>query len=164
VERTKRPAHLAVLGISMGGATCVLAAIDDTRIEALILDSMHARVEDVLGRRLETEEGHPSIPATPAILFGIWLRTGINVMDANPINHIGRLGQRPVLFIHGTADDKDLPVRSVQANYAAAIAAGIPAEMHMCQGGTHGRLIDTCPDDWARWSVEFLDRVLGSGS
>jgi pimeloyl-ACP methyl ester carboxylesterase len=164
VERTKRSAHLAVVGISMGGATSVLAAVDDSRIEALILDSMHARVEDVVGRRLETEEGHPSIPGTPAILFGVWIRTGINVMDTNPINYVGRLGRRPVLFIHGTADEQDLPVRSVEANYATAIAAAVPTEMHMCEGGTHGHLIDTCPADWARWSVDFLNRAFGTGS
>jgi pimeloyl-ACP methyl ester carboxylesterase len=161
LERTKHPAHIAVMGNSMGGATAVMAAVNDQRIEALILDSTHARVEDLVGRRLEVDEGHPSLPGTPAILLGIWLRTGLNLMDANPINYIPALGHRPLLLIHGTADQQDLPERSVNANYRAAQAAGVPAELHMCEGATHGHVIDTCPADWGRWSVEFLDRVFG---
>ncbi len=163
LERTKHPVHLAVMGNSMGGATAVMAAVNDQRIEALILDSMHARVEDVIGRRLEVDEGHPSLPGTPAMLFGIWLRTGLNLMDANPINYIPALGHRPLLLIHGTADQQDLPERSVNANFLAAQAASVPVELHMCEGAWHGHVIDTCPADWGRWSVGFLDRAfLGS--
>jgi pimeloyl-ACP methyl ester carboxylesterase len=161
LERTKHPAHIAVMGNSMGGGTAVLAAASDQRIEALILDSMHARVEDLVGRNLEVDRGHPSLPGTPAILLGIWLRTGLNLMDANPVNVIPALGHRPLLLIHGTADVYDLPTRSVNANYQAAQAAGVPVELHMCEGGTHGKVIDTCPADWGRWSVEFLDRAFG---
>jgi pimeloyl-ACP methyl ester carboxylesterase len=159
LERTKHPAHIAVMGNSMGGATAVLAAVNDQRIEALILDSTHARIEDILGRRLEVDEGQPSLPGTPAWLFGIWLRTGLNLMDSNPVNFIPALGHRPLLLIHGTADVHDLPSRSVDANYNAALAAGVPVELHMCEGATHGKVIDTCPVDWGRWSVEFLNRV-----
>jgi pimeloyl-ACP methyl ester carboxylesterase len=161
LERTKHPVHIAVMGNSMGGATAVIAAADDERIEAVILDSTHARVEDVLGRRLEVDEGQPSLPGTPAILAGIWLRTGLNLMDANPVDYIPTLGRRPLLLIHGTADQQDLPARSADANYQAAQAAGVPVELHMCEGGTHGHLIDTCPADWGRWSVDFLDRAFG---
>jgi pimeloyl-ACP methyl ester carboxylesterase len=160
LQRTKHPSHIAVMGNSMGAATAVLAAVRDQRIEALILDSMHARVEDVVGRRLEVDEGQPSLPGTAAILFGVWVRTGLNLMDANPIDAIPTLGHRPILFIHGTGDLQDLPWRSVYPNYNAARAAGIPAELHMCEGARHGYVIDTCPDDWARWSVDFLGRAL----
>ncbi len=159
--RTKHPAHIAVMGNSMGGATAVLAAATDQRIEALILDSTHARVVDVLGRRLEVNEGQPSIPGAPAIIAGIWLRIGVNVMDADPISSISALGDRPLLIIHGSADQHDLPQRSALANQAEAERAGVPVELHFCEGATHGRVIDTCPTDWARWSVAFLGRAFG---
>jgi fermentation-respiration switch protein FrsA (DUF1100 family) len=149
------------MGNSMGGATGVLAPASDQRIEALILDSTHARVEDIFGRRAEVDAHQPSLPATPAVLFAIWLRTGLNLMDANPVNYIPALGQRPLLLIHGTADVHDVPERSVNANYRAAQAAGVPVELHMCEGASHGHVIDTCPADWGRWSVDFLDRAFG---
>jgi hypothetical protein len=34
----------------------------------------------------------------------------------------------------------------------------------MCEGGTHGQLIEACPDDWATWAVSFLDRVFPPGT
>lgn len=159
LERTKHPMHIALMGDSMGGATAVLEARDDPRVEALILDSTHARAEDIIGRRLEVDEGQPSLPGTPAILVGVWLRTGVNLLDHNPVDAIPGLGDRPLLLLHGAADVHDIPARSVQANYQAAQAAGVPVEMHLCPDGTHGHVIDACPDDWGRWSVEFLDRV-----
>ena len=159
LERTKHPAHVAVMGNSMGGATALLEAGDDPRVGALILDSTHARAEDIIGRRLEVDEGQPSLPGTPAILLGIWLRTGVNLLDHNPVDAIPGLGARPLLLLHGAADVHDLPARSVEVNYQAALAAGVPVEMHLCPVGTHGKVIDACPGEWWRWSVEFLDRV-----
>ena len=161
LERTKHPAHIAVMGCSVGGAASVLAAVRDRRIEALILDSTHARVQDLIGRRLRVDEGQPSWPGTPSVLFWTWLRTRLDLRDSNPIDTIPKLGRRPVLLIHGASDQLDLPADSVQANYRAAQAAGVPVELHICEGGTHGMVIEACPDAWARWSVEFLDRVFG---
>jgi hypothetical protein len=37
-----------------------------------------AAVSGTLGRRAEVDAGHPSLPATPTVLFGIWLRIGLN--------------------------------------------------------------------------------------
>jgi uncharacterized protein len=161
LERTKHPAHVAVMGNSMGGATAVLAAGHDPRIEALILDSMHALVQDVVARRIVVDVGHPSLPATPAVLAGVWLRTGLSIMDGDPKSAIPALGTRPILLLHGTADVHDLPERSVDVNLRVAQDAGVPAERQLCEGASHGRVIDTCPDDWARWSLEFLTRLFG---
>ncbi len=161
LERTKHPSHIVVMGNSMGGGTAVIEASTDPRVEAVILDSTHAQVVDPLARRLVVELNQPvSVPGTPAILAGIWLRTGLNLMDADPVKFVPALGDRPLLIIHGTNDVIDLPARSAEVNLAAAQAAGVPVELHMCQGGEHGSLVDRgCPADWATWSVAFVDRV-----
>jgi len=163
LERTKHPSHIVVMGNSMGGGTAIIEAATDPRVEALILDSTHARVADPLARRLLVEEGQPvSVPGTPAILAGAWLRTGLNFTDADPVKFIPALGDRPLLIIHGTDDVIDLPARSAEVNRAAAQAAGVPVELQMCQGGEHGSLVDEgCPADWATWSDAFVDRVFG---
>jgi len=157
--RIKHPAHIAVMGNSMGGGASALAAAGDPRIEALILDSTHAHVSNIFERRLEVDAGHPSLPGTPAILAGIWVRTGVDLMEADPIAAIPALGHRPLLLIHGAADLHDLPALSVDANYRAAQDSGVPVELHMCPGATHGMVIDTCPTEWGQWIVGFLDRV-----
>jgi len=166
LERAKHPSHIVVMGNSMGGATALIEAATDGRVEAVILDSTHAQVVDPLARRLLLEEPRQpvSVPGTPAILVGIWLRTGLNLMDADPVKFIPALGERPLLIIHGTDDVIDLPARSAEVNLAAAQAAGVPAELRMCQGGRHGSLVTDCPEDWATWVVSFVERVAGVGS
>ena len=166
LERTKHPSHIVVLGNSMGGGTAIIEAATDPRVEAVILDSTHAHVADPLARRLLVEEDQPvSVPGTPAILAGAWLRTGLNFTDADPVKFVPAMGQRPVLIIHGTDDVIDLPDRSAKVNEAAARAAGVPVELHMCQDGSHGDLVDVdCPAEWASWSVSFIDRVFGLAS
>jgi dienelactone hydrolase len=159
LQRTKHPAHIAVMGNSMGGGAAALAAAGDPRIEALILDSTHAHVANIFERRLEVDAGHPSLPGTPAILAAIWLRTGLDLMEADPIAAIPALGPRPLLLLHGAADVNDLPAASVDAIYRAAQDSGVPVERHLCTGATHGRVIDTCPAEWGQWVVGFLDRV-----
>lgn len=157
LERTKHPAHLAVMGNSMGGGSAVLAAASDPRIEALILDSTHAYVANILERRLEVDAGHPAMPGTPAIMAGIWLRTGLNLMAADPAAMIPALGRRPLLLLHGAADIHDLPARSADVIFQVATDAGVPVERHYCAGATHGRVIDTCPTEWGTWALAFLD-------
>ena len=163
LERTKHPSHIVVMGNSMGGATALIEASTDPRVDAVILDSTHSQVVDPLARKMLVESGQPvSVPGTPAILFGVWLRTGVNLMDADPVKFVPALGDRPLLLIHGTGDVIDLPERSAEVNQAAAKAAGVPVELRMCQGGKHGSLVDGgCRADWATWSVAFVDRVFG---
>ena len=43
----------------------------------------------------------------------------------------------------------------------AALAAGVPVELHYCQGGTHGLVIDRCPTEWARWATWFFTNAAG---
>jgi len=159
LQRTKHPAHIAVMGNSMGGGASVLAAAGDPRIEALILDSTHAHVSNIFERRMVVDAGHPSLPGTPAVLAGIWVRTGADLMEADPIAAIPALGHRPLLLIHGAADVHDLPAASVDAIYRVAQDSGVSVERHMCPGATHGQVIDTCPVEWGQWIVAFLDRA-----
>ncbi len=45
--------------------------------------------------------------------------------------------------------------------YDAALAAGVPVEMHACEGAGHGKVINTCPDAYRDWVNAFMERVLG---
>jgi dipeptidyl aminopeptidase/acylaminoacyl peptidase len=80
-------------------------------------------------------------------------------MQADPISAIPALGKRPLLLIHGAADVHDIPALSVELMYQKAQESDVPVEMHLCPGGTHGKVIDTCPTEWGQWIVAFLDRA-----
>lgn len=161
--REKAPAHIAVMGNSMGGGTTLIAAADDPRIEAVILDSTHARVVSILNRRMEVDEGLPSVPTVWALMTGIRVRTGIDLDQADPVDYVADLGDRPLLVIHGTADVHDIAAESADLIVSEAEASGVDVKLQMCEGGTHGQLVEACPGEWATWAVSFLDRVFPPG-
>lgn len=156
LERTKHPAWIASMGNSMGGATVLAESVMDERVRALILDSMHAQAGVSFDNGLEVENGQPSLPGSWAIVAAVSMRLGADLTQVDPIRTIVKVGDRPVLLIHGTDDALDRPAESADLNFHAALAAGVPVELEYCPGATHGAVIDHCPADWARWATSFL--------
>jgi len=156
LERTKHPTWIAVMGNSNGASTALAEARNDDRVRALILDSMHAGIELQLGNILETEKKYPAWPGAMAIIAGASMKVGADLTAVDPIRLITMVGDRPVLFTHGSADHIDRPNESVERNLAAAIDAGIDVELHVCVGAGHGEVIDVCADQWAAWVTTFL--------
>jgi fermentation-respiration switch protein FrsA (DUF1100 family) len=161
LERTKHPTWIAAVGNSMGAATVLAEAVSDPRVQALILDSMHAHAVVSIGDGLEAENGHPSLPGSWAIVAGVALRLGADWTVVDPVRTIVKVGDRPVLLTHGTNDALDRPAESADLNFHAALEAGVPVELQYCQGGTHGAVIDTCPEAWSRWVTSFLSGARG---
>jgi pimeloyl-ACP methyl ester carboxylesterase len=158
VERTKKPAHLALFGNSMGAAAAISEARHDPRVEALALDSMHTRIVYQFEQRLKAA-GHPAYPGTWATFLGTWLRTGVWFGSADPADALADIRTRPVMLTHGTADTEDLPDRT-QTFYDDATAAGLTIELHWCPGAGHGHVKDVCPHELAGWLVDFFGRAL----
>lgn len=158
LERTKAPSWIAVMGNSNGAATAVAEAGDDPRVRALILDSMHARVETQIGNIAETERSLPAWPGAWALVVGVSLRLGEDLAAVDPVASIGRLATRPVpvLLTHGLQDVVDRPADSLEVNLAAAIAARLPVEVGTCPGAGHGEVVLACQDEWAAWVRSFL--------
>lgn len=68
----------------------------------------------------------------------------------------------PVFLVHGT-NDRLVPVQNSLLYYQAAVAAGIPAEMHILDNGPHGfgmaeALDDPTVKEWPEQAVRFLAR------
>lgn len=162
LERTKHPAHVGVLGNSLGAVTALAEATKDPRVEAVALDSMHTRMQYQVEARLQ-EAGHPPYPGSWAIFLGSWLRTGADIGSIDAADELSAEGQRPMLLTHGTADAEDLPART-QAFYEQAVAAGIPAELHWCEGSGHrapaGMPAEVCRVAFGGWVRDFFTRTL----
>jgi pimeloyl-ACP methyl ester carboxylesterase len=163
VERTKGAEAIGVLGNSLGAATALALAVDDSRVDALALDSMHTRVRYQIEARVE-HGGYPGYFGTTwAILAGITLRTGVDLETIDAEDVIDRYDGRPLLLTHGTADTEDLPERT-QALYEQAQADGIPTELHWCPDSGHnapaGMPVHVCADDFAAWTRDFFADAL----
>ncbi len=159
--RTKDPSWIGVMGNSNGAAAALAEAGGDPRVRALVLDSMHATVSAQLGNVLETERGQPAWPGSWAIVTAASLRIGGDITTVDPVRTITRVGDRPVLLIHGSADVLDRPSESAERNLRAALEVGVPIGLEICQGAKHGEAITRCSDAWARWAVSFMDAARG---
>jgi pimeloyl-ACP methyl ester carboxylesterase len=163
LEREKGPDRIVTLGVSMGGATAVAEAVRDERIDAVIVESLHATLANAAQARLD-RSGYPlSLPGSWAILLGSLVRTGEDVSAVDPVQTIERLDERPVLIIHAGQDGSIGP-DDAEAILAAAEAAGSPTELHVCAAAGHAESNRTCPQDYAVWVLGFLERVLAPAS
>jgi uncharacterized protein len=162
LERTKHPERIGVLGNSLGAVTGLAEAIDDPRVEALALDSMHTRMRYQVEARL-IQNHHPPYPGTWAIFAGTQLRTGADIGSIDAEDELSRIGKLPILLIHGTSDTQDLPSRT-QSFYDEAVAAGVSAELHWCEGAGHeakaGMPVSVCRKDFKSWTHDFFARTL----
>jgi uncharacterized protein len=159
VEAAKRPASIAVMGVSMGGAAAINEAVADTRVASVVLDSTHATLANALQARLD-RDGYPlSVPGAWAILLGGLLRTGEDMSSADPVQAIARYGARPVLIITA-GNDQAIGADDATELLTAAREDGASVEMDTCAGAGHNRSISTCPDEYDGWLLGFLGRSL----
>jgi pimeloyl-ACP methyl ester carboxylesterase len=160
--RTKHPSNIGVLGNSMGAVTALAESLQDPRVEALALDSMHTRMRFQIEARLE-QAGHPAYPGTWATFLGARLRTGVDIGSIDAQDEVSAMRSIPVLLTHGTADTQDLPERT-QAFYEELQARGIPAELHWCEGSGHtapaGMPAEVCRDAFGGWVRDFFTTAL----
>lgn len=158
VVREKGAETIVLWGQSMGGHTAVNVAADDERVDALILDVTHPTLRIPMANRLEAK-GYPlgGLGAWATVL-GAWVRTGVNVVSDDPIDAVTELGDRPVLMIAAESDDT-IPVAEIRAMADHASAAGVDARFAVCEGAEHHLVVNTCPDDYARWMHEMLDAI-----
>ncbi len=159
--KTKAPAKVAVLGLSLGAATAVNEATTDKRVNAVALGSMHATLANAAQARLETA-GYPlSVAGAWAVLLGGLIRTGQDMSAVDPVQAIARLGKRPVLLLSGGAD------RSVGRNDAqdildAARAAGVDAQLKRCAPAGQDQMLEACATDTRGWVLGFLTHALAT--
>ena len=157
--RTKSPSSIAVLGVSMGGATAIDEAAKDERVAAVILDSTHATLVGALQKQLESRGLPLALPGAWSILLGGLLRTGEDLSLADPVQAMEQIGDRPVLIVAAGDDDAVGPTDAADLAEAAS-DDGVRVELKSCPKAKHGASIETCSSEYAGWVLGFLDRSL----
>jgi fermentation-respiration switch protein FrsA (DUF1100 family) len=148
------PGCIGVLGISLGAASAVGAAVEDTDIGAIVIDSCFADLASVLQVNWELQAGMPQFLLPPAMLMSRLLY-GLDVAKSRPVAEIGRIAPRPVLIIH-TARDQFIPLAQAERNRAALATA----ELWVAAGTEHARNYNADPEEYVRRVTEFLDQHL----
>ena len=151
---------VGIYGMSMGGATAILAAAEDPRIAAIVADSPYARLRWAVQQSANLR-GYPAF-LSPAIAFLGCLATSLHLryrMQAfDPVEVVDRIAPRPLLLMHGTEDDV-VPVASAHALFARA---GEPKELWLIEGLKHCKALEEAYEPFKIRVVEFFDRWLAA--
>lgn len=94
--------RIGAIGVSLGAAAVVLAK-PATRLDAVILESLHPTIEEAVENRLKLHFGEHGSLLLPLILFHLSFYLDIPIKDLNPIENINNLNS-PLLLISGTSD------------------------------------------------------------
>ena len=131
------PERIGALGFSMGAATTILEAVEDPRVKAVVADSGWSDVRHWVRPRLRDVVLRPTLHFSPLSLKLVELRVGIRLGRLRPSDVIGQLAPRPILIIHGTADEI-VPPSDSELN---AQAAGPDSELWVIEDAAHGDTI-----------------------
>ncbi len=129
------PTRVGILGISMGGASAILAAAKDKRIRAVVDDSGFSDAPRVIAAGFEHFIHLPAFPFAPITVAIADLRAGIDVGSVRPMEVIGEISPRPLLIVHEQGDAV-VPVDNSLRNFAAA---GSPKQIWLVPGSSHGQ-------------------------
>jgi fermentation-respiration switch protein FrsA (DUF1100 family) len=163
-----RPRIIGGLGISMGGASMLMAAAGEPGIRAVVSDSAYAEIVPILEREIAKRSVAPigRVPGVfaPSSLVIAQLLYGVDFFGARPVATIARIAPRPLLLIHGTADDY-VPITNFrELNAAAASARGARVTTWIVPNARHAQAFKKTGAEYVTRVVAFFDAALGAAA
>jgi uncharacterized protein len=150
---------VAVLGISLGAGSAILAGAKDPSISAVVADSAWTDQDFQLSRLSFLPLGPLRVPLLPYGVGAVNLFVGADVSTARPLDAIARIAPRPILLIHSADDDNaTTPLEGARKLFAAA---GEPKELWVAPRGGHVGAINAFPDEYRARVVAFLRAAFG---
>jgi len=149
--------QVGLFGISMGGASVLLAAAEDPTIAAVATDCAFARLEDMVEQRFYILPRPLRRPLGDAVRYWTTRWVGDAISRVDPEAALRTWRPRPLLVIHG---ERDRLTPAAHAGRLAA-AAGEGAEVWLVPGAGHCAARRKAGPEYARRVVEFFDRGVG---
>ncbi len=105
IERDPQ-AQIVMYGASMGGATTMMTAGEDTpeQVVAFVEDCGYTSVWDIFSSELSLRFGLPDFPVLYTADLISSLRAGYSFSEASSVDQLANC-EKPMLFIHGEQDD-----------------------------------------------------------
>lgn len=155
------PGRIAMIGVSYGAAAMLMAAPAMPAVGALVSDSAYAAIWPVVARQIPKQQPLLALlQPGPGMKLAARLVYGVDLAKARPVDAVKRVPERPILFIHGLADDYVVPNNARQLRAASANPG---SDLWLVPGAAHAKPFSRAPDEWLRRVSAFLDAHLSAG-
>jgi len=147
--------HLAAIGVSLGGASILLAP-QPGGFDAVVLEAVYSNARQAVRNRIAMRlgDGMAGLLAPLLTLQTQW-RIGVPVDELSPLDRIRDL-DAPVLVVAGGRDRHTLPVES-RALFERARG---PKAFWLLPDAAHVDFLAHAPDEYEKRVVGFLERQL----
>lgn len=151
-------ARVAVVGISLGGASALVGEEGPLPADALVLQAVYPDLRSAIRNRIAGLIGRaPALLLEPLLSHQSRLRLGVPPSRFSPLRAIARY-RRPVLLIGG-AEDRHTPPSEIRALHDAA--AG-PKRMWIAPGLDHPQISDVASEAYRARLLAFLAATIGT--
>jgi uncharacterized protein len=152
------PAHVGLMGFSLGAATALIATGEESRVAAMWEDSSYADLGAAIRAEL-TRNGYPTWFEYAAYVAAR-VETGDDLTTLSPSRAVVKLHGRPLFITQGTADTR------LSVQYATDLAhdyrvAGGTVDPWIVPGSEHTAAIVDHPAEYEQRLVAFFDRSIG---
>ena len=151
-------AKIVIHGISMGAATTMMTAGESTpdNVKAFVEDCGYTSVWDIFSSELQLRFGLPEFPILYTASGVARLRAGYSFTEASALAQVAHC-EKPMLFIHGTADDF-IPYEMMDTLYNAKPGDN-KAEL-TAEGAGHGEAMYALGDSYIQSAENAKTLVL----
>jgi fermentation-respiration switch protein FrsA (DUF1100 family) len=147
---------IGVLGFSMGAITSLLAAAENSDIDAVISDCAFADLNDIIEPEFRKRTSFPTILLHP-LLFMVKIMYGVDFVAIKPIAVVAEIAPRPVFFIHSELDE----VIPVEHAYRLKQASQSPQDqLWIVPQADHVKAYTAYPEEYMNKITAFFDEVL----
>ena len=149
-------AEIVLLGVSMGGATVMMASGEDLpdNVKCIVEDCGYSSVWDEFRLQLKNVFGLPAFPLLNAASFVCQIRAGYSFKEASSVSQLEK-ATVPMLFIHGDADTF-VPFSMLDVVYEACASA--EKEKLVVHDAAHGAAADTDPELYWNTVTDFVEK------
>lgn len=155
-ERGLSTDRIGIMGFSMGGATAIIAAGEDSRISAVWSDSAFADMDIVMDYLLSIVR--LNVLKTPILLVAQILY-GETPTRTDPVDYAPSLTDTPIFLVHSERDSSVI-FENFTVLSSAFEANDVPYQTWVTQHA-HVETINTERDDYARRLIAFFRSALG---
>jgi fermentation-respiration switch protein FrsA (DUF1100 family) len=151
--------QVGALGTSMGGAVVARAAVEDPRLQAIVIENSYSSLAAAVDDAFDDRSIFPRWPFGPLLIALAEQRIGLKVSQIDPTHDLATLSPHPVLIIHGT-EDRLFPPYHAQRMYDAARE---PKELWLIEGLEHASPLTDHAAEYRDRVVGFFERAFAQG-